>query len=219
MTHDALDTPALATDRVVMRTEPVQQRSTERIELLLDAASQLIDEGGIDGVTTSAVAKRSGSSVGVVYRYFPNIQSLLRALAVRNMERYLERVWHGVEAAGPEPWSSFDSTLDAFVDMTRHEPGFRALRFGDVIDQRFMSPELSNNQILARKFAEQVGETYNFEPDAELVFHVEVAVEIASGLLARAFQLDPAGDEKFIETTRRLCGDYLRAHIPLTANA
>lgn len=217
MVHNTVDAPALATDRVVMRTEPVQQRSAERIEMLLDAAAALIDEGGIDGVTTSAVAKRSRSSVGVVYRYFPNIQSLLRALAVRNLERYLARVLEGVNASGPVPWSSFDSTLDAFVDMNRHEPGFRALRFGDVIDQRFMNPELSNNAILARKFAEQTGETYGFEPDENLIFHLEVAVEIASGLLTRAFQLDANGDERFIEATRQLCGDYLRTNIPLTA--
>lgn len=217
MVHNTVDAPALATDRVVMRTEPVQQRSAERIEMLLDAAAALIDEGGIDGVTTSAVAKRSRSSVGVVYRYFPNIQSLLRALAVRNLERYLARVLEGVNASGPVPWSSFDSTLDAFVDMNRHEPGFRALRFGDVIDQRFINPELSNNAILARKFAEQTGETYGFEPDENLIFHLEVAVEIASGLLTRAFQLDANGDERFIEATRQLCGDYLRTNIPLTA--
>jgi len=207
--------PALATDKVVMRTEPIQQRSAERITLLLDAAAELIDESGIDGVTTSAVAKRSRSSVGVVYRYFPNIQSLLRALAARNMERYLARVWEGVEASGPEPWSSFDSTLNSFVDMTRNEPGFRALRFGDVIDQRFVNPELSNNAMLAREFAAQVGRTYGFEPDDELIFHLEVAVEIASGLLSRAFQLEKNGDERFIEATRKLCGDYLRAHVPL----
>ncbi len=198
-----------------MRTEPVQQRSAERITLLLDAAAALIDDTGIDGVTTSAVAKRSRSSVGVVYRYFPNIQSLLRALAARNMERYLERVWEGVENSPPEPWSSFDSTLDAFIEMTRNEPGFRALRFGDVIDQRFLSPELSNNAMLARAFAEQVGRTYGFQPDDELVFHLEVAIEIASGLLTRAFQLDKNGDARFIEATRELCGTYLRTHIPL----
>lgn len=207
--------PALATDKVVMRTEPVQQRSAERITLLLDAAASLIDDAGIDGVTTSAVAKRSRSSVGVVYRYFPNIQSLLRALAARNMERYLERVWQGVENSPPEAWSSFDATLDAFTDMTRHEPGFRALRFGDVIDQRFISPELSNNAILAREFATQVGRTYDFEPDDDIVFHLEVAIEIASGLLTRAFQLDKNGDARFIEATRELCGTYLRTHIPL----
>jgi len=206
---------ALATDKVVMRTEPIQQRSSERIELLLDAAAALIDDHGIDGVTTSAVAQRSSSSVGVVYRYFPNIQTLLRALAARNLERYLEKVWAGIEASGPEPWSSFDSTLDAFVELTRSEPGFRALRFGDVIDQRFINPELSNNSILARRFAEQTGKTYDFEPDEELVFHYEVAVEIGSGLLTRAFQLDKNGDERFIEVTRQLCGDYLRTSVPL----
>jgi AcrR family transcriptional regulator len=208
-------TQVLATDKVIMRTEPVQQRSAERITLLLDAAAALIDDSGIDGVTTSAVAKRSRSSVGVVYRYFPNIQSLLRALAARNMERYLERVWEGVTNSPDVPWSSFDSTLDAFIAMTRHEPGFRALRFGDVIDQRFISAEVSNNQILARAFADQVGATYDFEPDDELIFHLEVAIEIASGLLTRAFQLDKDGDERFIEATRDLCGTYLRTHIPL----
>lgn len=208
-------TTALATDKVVMRTEPIQRRSSERIELLLDAAAALIDDHGIDGVTTSAVAKRSSSSVGVVYRYFPNIQTLLRALAARNLERYLDKVWHGIENSGPEPWSSFDSTLDVFVELVRTEPGFRALRFGDVIDQRFINPELSNNSILARRFAEQTGATYGFEPDDELVFHYEVAVEMASGLLTRAFQLDKNGDARFIEATRTLCGDYLRTNVPL----
>jgi len=211
-----MNTPAvLATDKVVMRTEPIQQRSNERITRLLDAAAALIDNDGIDGVTTSAVAQRSASSVGVVYRYFPNIQSLLRALAARNMERYLELVWKGIEASGPEPWSSFDSTLDAFVAMTRTEPGFRALRFGDIIDQRFISPEVSNSAILAREFTQQLGRTYEFEPDESVRYHVEVAVEIANGLLSRAFQLDKNGDERFVETTRTLCGDYLRTNIPL----
>lgn len=207
--------PTLATDKVAMRTEPTQQRSAERITRLLDAAASLIDDDGIDGVTTSAVAHRSESSVGVVYRYFPNIQSLLRALAARNMERYLDLVWKGVEQSGPEAWSSFDSTLDSFVTMVRTEPGFRALRFGDVIDQRFISPEQSNNSILAREFALQIGRHYAFEPDDEVIFHVEVAVEIASSLLYRAFQRDKTGDERFLDTTRTVCGDYLRNHVPL----
>jgi len=81
--------------------------------------------------------------------------------------------------------------------------------------QRFINPELSNNSILARRFAEQTGATYGFEPDDELVFHYEVAVEMASGLLTRAFQLDKNGDSRFIEATRTLCGDYLRTNVPL----
>jgi AcrR family transcriptional regulator len=71
-----------------IRTAPIQQRSSERITLLLDTAASLIDENGIDKLTTSDVAARSRSSVGVVYRYFPNIQSLLRARrGLRNPRR------------------------------------------------------------------------------------------------------------------------------------
>jgi AcrR family transcriptional regulator len=213
--HEPTPEPMLATDKVVMRTEPIQQRSAERIETLLDAAAALIDEDGIDGVTTSAVAKKSKSSVGVVYRYFPNIQTLLRALAVRNMERYLERVRENVETSAPGPWTSMDRTLDIFVEMNREEPGFRALRFGDIIDQRFLNPELSNNSILASGFARQIASTWNIEVDDELVYHVEVAVEIASALLSRAFQLDKSGDPRFIEATRDISINYLKSHISL----
>ena len=95
---------------LAVRTEPVQQRSTERITSLLDAAAHLIDQNGIDGLTTSDVATRSGSSVGVVYRYFPNIQSLLRALAMRNLERLTARITNvGEGASCPIP-------PDAIVD-------------------------------------------------------------------------------------------------------
>ena len=62
-------------------------------------------------------------------------------------------------------------------------------------------------------FLERVG--VEVEPDDELVFHYEVAVEMASGLLTRAFQLDKNGDARFIEATRTLCGDYLRTNVPL----
>src|SRR5690606_28170896 len=86
-----------------MRTTPVQQRGADRITQLLDAAAELIDDQGIDGLTTTAVAARSGSSVGVVYRYFPNIQALLRGLAARNHQEYGKRALEAVESA-PENW-------------------------------------------------------------------------------------------------------------------
>src|ERR1700761_1291447 len=80
-----------------VRTEPVQQRSAQRVAHLLDAAAAFIDEQGIDALTTSDVAARSNSSVGVVYRYFPNVQSLLRALAARNLARFTEAVYDSLD--------------------------------------------------------------------------------------------------------------------------
>src|ERR1700744_3397739 len=94
MTEQA-EPPALA---AMVRTEPVKQRSAQRVAHLLDTAAALIDEAGIDALTTSEVAARSDSSVGGVYRYFPNIQSLLRALAARNLERFSQTIFDALSS-------------------------------------------------------------------------------------------------------------------------
>ncbi len=209
--------PAVPT-ALVVRTEPVQQRSSARIALLLDAAAELIDESGIDGVTTSAVAARSDSSIGVVYRYFPNMQSLLRALAARNMELYTDQVF--VTLAADTGWTDIvNNTIDAYVELYRTVPGFRALRFGDVIAERFLDPELSNNSVLAHAFAGLLGERYNFEPDEKIVFELEITVEIVDAILKRAFLLDRDGDERFIEKSRQIARSYLEEHTILPSES
>jgi AcrR family transcriptional regulator len=197
---------------VSIRTEPVQQRSAERITNLLDTAAELIDEHGIDGLTTSDVALRSGSSVGVVYRYFPNIQSLLRALAARNMEKFSERIYAAMNDS-PEGWlSALDSTIDAYIDLTRTEPGFRALRFGDIIDERFIQPDVTNNTLLAREFDELLTKKYNLEPSEQLAFDLEVIIEIADSLLHRAFIYDKQGEEKFVAKLREIVRQIMEPH-------
>ncbi|HWR85717.1 MAG TPA: TetR/AcrR family transcriptional regulator [Rhodoglobus sp.] len=200
------------TPTIPTRTEPVQQRSAERIANLLDAAAQLIDDQGIDGLTTSDVAARSGSSVGVVYRYFPNIQELLRALAQRNMQRYTDRVF-AIMAESPAEWmGALDGVIDTYVDMVRIEPGFRALGFGDVITKRFLRPDTSNNTVLAKAFADLLVQKYELAPSPELVFDLEVVVEIADALLKRAFQYDKQGDDRFIDKLRTIVVEYLAPH-------
>lgn len=201
---------------VEVRTIPVQQRSNDRMRALLDAAAALIEEEGIDAVTTTAVAYRSRSSVGVLYRYFPNVDSLLKALAQRNMQRYFDLVQEGIDKAPVEiPWSSFDNTVDSYAYMFRHEPGFRGLRFGDIISDRFLDDHLSNNSVIARAFAQQHSETHALPVTEEMLFHLEVAVAMASAIMHRAFLYDPRGDERFIEHARDFIGTYLRSHLPI----
>lgn len=194
---------------ITIRTDPVQQRSAERIALLLDAAASLIDQVGIDGLTTSDVASKSGSSVGVVYRYFTDIQSLLRALAARNMEKFTEAIFGAMDAEPAEWTSALDKVIDEYVGLMRDEPGFRALRFGDVIDERFLKPDRSNNTVLAEQFTELLVAQYNLTPSTELSFDLEVLVEIADSILHRAFLYDPKGDERFISKLRSMVREYM----------
>jgi AcrR family transcriptional regulator len=209
------DTTDSAGAQAMVRTEPVQQRSAQRVTHLLDTAALLIDEEGIDALTTSDVAARSDSSVGVVYRYFPNIQSLLRALAARNLSRFTEAIYDLLGGDSVEWRQTVDIAIDTFIEFNRSEPGFRALRFGDIIADRFLDPEFSNNGVFARALVGLLAEKYGFAPNDKLLFDVEVAIEVADGLLQRAFLLDKRGDEKFIDAARMISNQYLRDNAAL----
>ncbi|MGE5278084.1 MAG: TetR/AcrR family transcriptional regulator [Acidobacteriota bacterium] len=64
-----------------------QQRSRRTLERLLDAAEGVLAEKGLDAATVPAIAARSGLSVGVVYRRFPDKDALIRAVYERFFAR------------------------------------------------------------------------------------------------------------------------------------
>jgi AcrR family transcriptional regulator len=200
-----------------LRTTPIQQRSSDRMQSLLDAAAVLIDDEGIDGVTTTAVAYRSRSSVGVLYRYFPNVDSLLKALAQRNMQRYMDSVQEGADRAGAAPWSAWDNTFASYVEMYRREPGFRHLGFGDIITERFLGEEPTNSTVISRIFAQMLSEEHSVSITDKMLFHLDVAIATGVAIVHRAFLYDPKGDEKFLEEARKMVGTYLRTELPLTS--
>jgi AcrR family transcriptional regulator len=65
----------------------MQQRSRDRVEQILAAASDLLNEGGLDELSTRALAERSGVPVGTIYRYFENSDAIVSAFLDREMEK------------------------------------------------------------------------------------------------------------------------------------
>jgi AcrR family transcriptional regulator len=79
-----------------------QERSRRTLERLLDSAEALLALGGLDVATVPAIAARSGLSVGVVYRRFPDKDALIRAV----YERFFARSRESNRAAlEPTKWA------------------------------------------------------------------------------------------------------------------
>ncbi|WP_432088839.1 TetR family transcriptional regulator [Streptomyces sp. bgisy095] len=114
-----------------LRRAPVQQRSAERLARILDACALLLDETGYERLSTRAVAVRAGVPIGSVYRFFGNKRAMVAALALRNLDRYAERVSERLAVTPPlDAYGAIDGVLDEFIAMKRTVPGFALVDFG-----------------------------------------------------------------------------------------
>src|SRR5712671_7275759 len=77
------------------RKTPIQARSTVTVEAISEATIQVLLSHRTDRLTTTRVAERAGVSVGTLYQYYPNKQSLLFAV----LEDHLDKLSAAVEAA------------------------------------------------------------------------------------------------------------------------
>jgi AcrR family transcriptional regulator len=175
-----------------VRIEPTQQRSTARLS----------------GITTAMVAERAGASIGTVYRYYPDRVAVLQALRDRAVLRFRQRVAEHLKTSGPETWwDAVDCAIMAFVDLYRSEPGFRIVHFAD--RERAPFADDLDTGYFARQLAAVLADEFGLLGGPELIFRLEVAVEMADSILSRAFRTNAQGDERFIGECRRVMHDYL----------
>ena len=129
-----MSTPAATTGP--LRRVPVQGRSVARVQRMLDACAELVDEVGYEGLTTTLLAERAEVAIGSVYQFFPDKRAIVQALTLRNMESYLAAARRAVRLRRPRPTGGTASTrrIDEYITMHRTVPGFRTLHFGDVVD-------------------------------------------------------------------------------------
>jgi AcrR family transcriptional regulator len=181
---------------------------------MLDACGALIDEIGYDATTTTLIARRAGVSVGSLYQFFPDKRAVVRALTQRNMETFLDRV--GVLFAERDPghwWDAVDAVVDAYVDLHRTVPGFRAVHMGDVIDEHLLEPDQDNDSVLVGRLADLIAQCAGVPVDDLLRLALLVAVRVGDTVLTLAFRRHPEGDEYVVDEAKWIIRSYLARHL------
>ena len=79
---------------VYLRKQPVQERSQLMVKDILEAANLVLLEEGLEAFNTNRVAEVAGVSIGSLYQYFPNKESLLLQL----QKQEIDTTWGKLEA-------------------------------------------------------------------------------------------------------------------------
>jgi len=123
---------------------------------ILQAAGEILDEVGTDGLNTTAVARRANVSTGTVYREFADKHEIVRALTQSLMTERGDAVTQFYDVlAEASDWRSVlaDATRRAF-ELRLQRPGGRSTRRALQTSPELWQWDLDHTRVLARRLAQ-----------------------------------------------------------------
>jgi AcrR family transcriptional regulator len=99
-------------------------------QALIDAAIELLAEGGPAALTLTEAAKRVGVTAAAPYRHFSGRDDLMAELARRGFEMFGERIETAWDEGRPDAKTAMRQMGAAYLKFAREEPGLYSAMFG-----------------------------------------------------------------------------------------
>ena len=195
---------------MAMRHAPVQERSNDTVQQIFAATSALLGKMPLEQITTSRIAAEAGVSIGGLYRFFPDKQAIIDAIAVRSVDEFRASVERRLEETGAvDPREFLDLVIDAYVAFLDARPDFRTIALG-----RHVSPGTRERQVaadvgpaaLVKGFVGSLG----IQESSDLNLKIRIATETGDRLIGFAYsQATPEERGRVIGEMKQLLAGYL----------
>lgn len=199
-----------------VRRVPRQARSRVRLERVLDATAALVDLHGPEVVTTAMIASEAGVSVGWLYDFFPNRESVFDAVVERSISKVtpiVEQVHR--DRAGDDWREVLGAAVWALFDFYRSDPGFRVLWMSQFQSERMVAANREHDLADAQSAGERLAGNGLRLVGVDPVMAMHLVIGIIDKGLDLAFRIDPRGEPSAVTETVAACVAYLeRYHRP-----
>jgi AcrR family transcriptional regulator len=195
------------------RKTPIQARSTVTVEAISEATIQVLLSHGAERFTTTRVAERAGVSVGTLYQYYPNKQSLLFAVLEHHMNNVATRVEAACESACYKPLAEMiKEMVEAFVNAKMERADISAALYRVAADVG--GPALIKR--ISQRSRKAIEATLQTAPDAKSPpdrFAIDIMLAAMAGAMRSLLEAGPtaATVRKSREQLVLLCQSYMAA--------
>ncbi len=116
----------------VLRHQPTQKRSKDRVAIILKAAESVFQEVGYDAATTNAIAEQAKIPIGSLYQYFRNKKAILVTLSERYSRelRSLLSERFAIPISKETIYTLSESFLEHMTQFYVEHPAFRVVFYG-----------------------------------------------------------------------------------------
>jgi AcrR family transcriptional regulator len=190
------------------RSEPQQTRSRDKLDRILAAAAGLLAELPYQEVSTRLIAERAEVSVGSLYRYFPDRDSIAEAL----LAGWLEDLMNTFRQSDPpgRAGSFIEQAIDTYAEVFRRVPGFRQVFYAAPRSRELERQQRKSDDDLADLLYGVLTARYGLPADG-LAARCLVAVRVADHLVGLAFRDEPDGDRRLLGEAKTMICRYLGA--------
>jgi AcrR family transcriptional regulator len=127
------------------RRRPSQARARATVDVILEAAEQVLLRGGTSAFNTNCVAERAGVSVGSVYQYFHDKGELLAEVKLRKRQAIVRSAKVAYDSFPSTPMSDIMRTIvRTIISAHVNEPDLHKILEDEVI----ILPELGYHDVL-----------------------------------------------------------------------
>jgi AcrR family transcriptional regulator len=195
-----------------LRHAPVQERSNDTVQQIFAATSALLGKMPLEQITTSRIAAEAGVSIGGLYRFFPDKQAIVDAIAVRAVEEFRESLERRLEETGPvDPRAFMDLVIDAYVAFLSARPDFRTIALGRHISASTRETQVAADigpAALVKSFVSSLG----IQESSDLDLKIRIATETGDRLIGFAYsQPTDEARARVIAEMKQLLAAYLFA--------
>jgi len=187
---------------VKARRVPVQTRAIERVNKILDTAAEIMADPNCEKVTTHLIADRASVSVGSVYQFFPNVESVKIALIERLLDQYYDR-FDAIISANSDisDLGEFSKMLvTATNDFYASHPEIVQLIVSSNASEEFREVNSRLNQRVQKRVVDYFANKDMVFNEAELMRRVAVVIAISDVMTMFIWSAeDKAGRDAFLQ--------------------
>ena len=169
--------------------ETIQAHRRDVRDAILDTTATLVAEHGLRSVTMSQIAEQTGIGRATLYKYFPDIDAILRAWHEREITSHLHRLTEIRDRTG-DPHQRLEAVLQAYAHIAHqtrrhHDPELVTFLHRD---EHLAHAQHQLHDLIRQLLAEgaQTGDLRDDVAPGELASYCLHALNAASGLPSQA---------------------------------
>ncbi|MBX4919976.1 TetR/AcrR family transcriptional regulator [Rhizobium bangladeshense] len=192
-------------ERIGLRRKPKQERSIQRLDLILAAAAKIIAQKGVSAMRMTELAVAAKVPIGSVYQYFPEKAAIVKALFDQHAS--------AIQAKTAAMFSDVQSleqaldlvcvTIDWYYESYRDDPVYLGVWMGTETDQDLLQLNIEHSGRVAGIFHDAVRRLAPDLCDEEMF----ARTYLFSHLIGAVIRLAAVSEETI---ARRMLGEWKR---------